>query len=108
MYIATYIPPPGSPFYDLSPTACHITEFDTCINELLEQNGDLHIICNGDFNARTANYQIKTEFSQMDGDDYEPFCNVSLFEPTEHPRIQNLMHLVEGCLKRAHVWVRNT
>ena len=56
MYIATCIPPPGSPFYDLSQTACHITELDTCINELLEQDGDLHIICNGDFNARTANY----------------------------------------------------
>ena len=58
MYIATYIPPPGSPFYDLSQTACHITEFDTCINELLEQDGDLHIICNGDFNARSANYRL--------------------------------------------------
>ena len=82
MYIATYIPPPGSPFYDLSETACHITELDTCINELMEKDGDLHIICNGDFNARTANYQINTEFSQMDGGDYEPFCKVSLFEPT--------------------------
>ena len=50
--------------------------------ELMEKDGDLHIICNGDFNARTANYQINTEFSQMDGDDDEPFCNVSLFEPT--------------------------
>ena len=56
MYIATHITPPGSPFYDLSQTACNITELDTCINELLEQDGDLHIICNGDFNARTANY----------------------------------------------------
>ena len=82
MYIATYIPPPGSPFYDLSQTACHITELDTCINELMEKDGDLHIICNGDFNARTANYQINTEFSQMDGGDYEPFCKISLFEPT--------------------------
>ena len=82
MYIATYIPPPGSPFYDLSETACHITELDTCINELMEKDRDLHIICNGDFNARTANYQINTEFCQMDGGDYEPFCKVSLFEPT--------------------------
>ena len=43
-------------------TACHITDLDTCINELLEQDGDLNIICNGDVNARTANYQINTEF----------------------------------------------
>ena len=37
MYIATCIPPPGSPFYDLSQTASQIAELDTCINELLSR-----------------------------------------------------------------------
>ena len=61
----------------------------------------MHIICNGDFKTKTANYQINREFSQMDGDDYELFRNVSLFEPntTSQDREANAFgrRLLETC-----------
>ena len=83
MYIATYIPPPGNPFYDLSHTACHLAELDThkCV---FEQDGNLHSIFNGDFNARTASYQINRECCQMDGDDYDELNKTSQHRELMH------------------------
>lgn len=66
LFITTYIPPPGSPFYDNVETNCQLTELETCIGDLLEQYDYPNIICSGDFNARTASYQINREFSQSD------------------------------------------
>ena len=35
-----------------------------CVCDLLKEFGDANIICNGDFNARTANYQVNQDFVQ--------------------------------------------
>ena len=50
------VPPTGSPFYDSADSNCYIAEVEKCICDLLEELGDVNIICIGDFNARTANY----------------------------------------------------
>ena len=55
-------PPSGSPFYDSADSNCHMQEVEKCICDLLEEFGDVNIICNGDFNARTANYQVNQDF----------------------------------------------
>ena len=39
----------------------------------------------------------------MDGDDYEPFSKASLFEPTRTSQDGELMYLVNGCFKHAHI-----
>jgi len=64
LYLSTYVPPSGSPFYDSADSNCHIAEVEKCICDLLEEFGDVNIICNGDFNARTANYQVNQDFVQ--------------------------------------------
>ena len=48
--------PSGSPFYDSADSNCHTAEVEKYICDLLEELGDVNIICIGDFNARTANY----------------------------------------------------
>ena len=78
MYISTYIPPYGSPFYDQCETNCYILEIEQCIGDLLVGNESMEIICNGDFNARTSNIQINREFSDSDGFDDE-WDNVDVF-----------------------------
>ena len=64
VYLSTYEPPSGSPFYDSADSNCHIAEVEKCICDLLDEFGDVNIICNGDFNARTANYQVNQDFVQ--------------------------------------------
>ena len=59
LYLSTYVPPSGSPFNDSADSNCHIAEVEKCISDLLEEFGDVNVICNGDFNAATtANYQV--------------------------------------------------
>ena len=48
----------------LSTTQRTLAEVEKCICDLLEEFGDVNIICNGDFNARTANYQVNQDFVQ--------------------------------------------
>ena len=48
----------------LSTTQRTLAEVEKCICDLLEEFGDVSIICNGDFNARTANYQVNQDFVQ--------------------------------------------
>ena len=64
LYLSTYVPPSGSPFYDSADSNCHTAEVEKYICDLLEELGDVNIICNGDFNARTANYQVNRDFVQ--------------------------------------------
>ena len=64
LYLSAYVPPSGSPFYDSADSNCHIAEVEKFISDLLEEFGDVNIICNGDFNARTANYQVNQDFVQ--------------------------------------------
>ena len=59
LYISAYIPPYGSPFYEQTDSNCHILEVERAISDLLVRNVDVHILCNGDFNARTGNTQIQ-------------------------------------------------
>ena len=61
--------PSGSPFYDSADSNCHTAEVEKYICDLLEELGDVNIICNGDFNARTANYQVNQDFVQNYGND---------------------------------------
>ena len=63
LYLSTYVPPSSSPFYDSADSNCHIAEVEKCICDL-EELGDVNIICNSDFNARTANYQVNQDFVQ--------------------------------------------
>jgi hypothetical protein len=44
LFITTYIPPPGSPFYDNVETNCQLAELETCIGDLLEQYDDPNIL----------------------------------------------------------------
>ena len=64
LYLSTYVPRSGSPLYDSADSNCHIAEIEKCICDLLEEFGDVNIICNGDFNARTAKYQVNQDFVQ--------------------------------------------
>ena len=69
LYMSTYVPPPGSPFYGQAETQCHITEVDRYRSDLVDRFGDLYVICNGDFNAQMAKYRVNRTFSQSDGAD---------------------------------------
>ena len=68
LYISTYIPPHGSPFYDQSDYECHILEVERHINDLMDIHEDTDIILNGDFNARTGDMQVSQEFNCSDAD----------------------------------------
>ena len=63
LFLSTYVPPCGSRFYESAESKCHIAEVEQCICELLERFGDVNLICNGDFNARTATYQVNQAFA---------------------------------------------
>ena len=62
LYVSTYIPPTGSPFYDKVDYCCLITEIDLQLSMILEQNENVHLLCNGDFNARTGNFQVNLAY----------------------------------------------
>ena len=64
LYLSTYVPPSGSRFHDSADSNGHIVEIERCLCDLLDKFGDMSIICNGDFNARTANYQVEQAFVQ--------------------------------------------
>ena len=65
LYLATYVPPSGSPFYHSADSNRHIAEVEKCICDLLEEFSDVNIICNGDFNARTDNYQVNQDLYRI-------------------------------------------
>ena len=65
LYLSTYVPPSGSPFYDRADSNCHIAEVEKCICDLLEEFGDANIICNGDFNARKSTKLIRSLYRIM-------------------------------------------
>ena len=67
LFLSTYVPPCGSRFYESAESNCHIAEVEQCICELLERFGDVNLICNGDFNARTATYQVNQALAQNCG-----------------------------------------
>ena len=54
LYLSTYVPSTGSRFYGSADSNCHIVEVERCLCDLPDKFGDINIICNGDFNARTA------------------------------------------------------
>ena len=56
--IGAYVPPKGSPFYRNMDSNCHISVLENCLLDILVQYPGAHIICCGDFNARTANVQV--------------------------------------------------
>ena len=64
LYLSTYVPPSGSRFHDSADSNGHIVEIERCLCDLLDKFGDINIICNGDFNARMANYQVNQAFVQ--------------------------------------------
>ena len=59
LYISVYIPPYGSPFYEQTESSCHILELERIISDLLADDDDVHLFCNGDFNGRTGNSQVQ-------------------------------------------------
>ena len=67
LFWSTYVPPCGSRFYESAESNCLIAEAEQCICELLERFGDVKLICNGHFNARTATYQVNQAFAQNCG-----------------------------------------
>ena len=54
LYLSTYVLPNGNRCYDSADSNCHIVEVERCLCDLPDKFGDINIICNGDFNARTA------------------------------------------------------
>ena len=56
--IGAYVPPKGSPFYRNMDSNCHISVLENCLLDISVQYTGAHVICCGDFNARTANVQV--------------------------------------------------
>ena len=56
--IGAYVPPKGSPFYSNMDSNCHISVLKNCLLDISVQYPGAHLICCGDFNARTANVQV--------------------------------------------------
>ena len=71
LYLSTYVPPSGSHLYESAESNCHILEVERCICDLLDQFGDVRIICNGDFNARTANHQVNQAALSQNGGEHD-------------------------------------
>lgn len=80
IYVSVYIPPYGSPFYDQAESNCHILELERTISDLLVEYDDVHLLCNGDFNARTGNLQIQNATS-VQTDIYDVFDKTDAFIP---------------------------
>ena len=73
-YIATYIPPMGSPFYNLNDSYSYLDDLDNCIEDLYEQENLSVLIC-GDLNARTSNCQVTCDLdNQNDNELYDKSC----------------------------------
>lgn len=57
IFMAAYVPPTTSPYYNTKQTKCHIDELECCLLDMFEKHGDLQVILCGDLNARTGQYQ---------------------------------------------------
>ena len=53
-----YVPPKGSPYYEMCEEQNGILNLENCINEITEKHGDMAIILCGDLNARTARRNV--------------------------------------------------
>ena len=63
-YLSTYVPPSGSRFYDSARADCHILEVERCLCDLPDKFVNMNIICNDDFHATMARYQVNQAFVQ--------------------------------------------
>ena len=71
LYIAAYVPPFMSPYYNALVCNCHIEQIEHCKLDVFESHGAMPVIMCGDMNARTGHLQ-----SQLDAD--------SISDPVDH------------------------
>ena len=71
LYIAAYVPPIMSPYYNASVGNCHIEQIEHCMLDAFESHGAMPVIMCADMNARTGHLQ-----SQLDTD--------SISDPVAH------------------------
>ena len=57
LYIAAYVPPIMSPYYNASVGNCHIEQIEHCMLDVFEIHGAMPVIMCGDMNARTGHLQ---------------------------------------------------
>ena len=68
--LGMYIPPKGSPYYKHSGVDCHLAYVESCLLDITVKYPEDFLICCGDLNSRTANYQIDST-----DDNHPPFSN---------------------------------
>ena len=56
--MVVYIPPQGAVHYRDNDSNCHVAALDSCLVDITERLPEAHIVCCGDFNARTVNIQM--------------------------------------------------
>ena len=62
-----YVPPTGSPYYNVTGTDNGIGILEECLEEV-QLSSDVHVLLCGDLNARTANtpYEVNSSFQLLD------------------------------------------
>ena len=74
LYVGTYVPPEGSPFYARFDIDNGIGLLEDCLNDCLVNIDDFFVLLTGDLNSRTAD--ISQHFAVGDDDDDEEMFNV--------------------------------
>ena len=61
LYIAAYVLPILSPYYNATVDSCHIEQIEHCMLDVYEGHGAMPVIMCGDMNARTGHLQSKQD-----------------------------------------------